>query len=195
LRIGVIAIVSVDMVLAKWFLSPKEAGIYALLSLIGKMIYFTNQSFYSLLTPAISPYLKDAPKRRAVLVSLVVPTVLFSSILIIIILAFPQHSLALILGERYRLILPYLLPYAAASVFVSLLLLFSLYDLFRHRFWLSFTLLGALVLEVLLTLFRHQSVNQIVQNVYWSSGVALTWILITYLFRQVIAAYTPPAHR
>jgi len=180
MRFGLIALMSIDMVMAKWFLSPQDAGIYALLSLVGKMIYFANQSFYTLLAPAVSPYLERKGLRRLILGSLVVPMLVLSVFLIILFTRFPALSLGMLLGERYLLIQPYITQYALASTFVSLLLLFSLYDLLRDRYWLSFSLLGVLGIEIILFILRHESITHLVQNVFFASGLACLWVIGVY---------------
>ena len=52
--LSVVAFLSFDVILAKHFLSPIQAGQYALLSLVGKMIFFVGGMFSQFITPIIS---------------------------------------------------------------------------------------------------------------------------------------------
>ncbi len=53
-KISTIAFLSLDLVVAKIFLSPTEAGNYAVLSLAGKMVYFIGSLFTGFMIPIVS---------------------------------------------------------------------------------------------------------------------------------------------
>ena len=53
-KISIVAFLSLDLILAKHFLTPEEAGKYAILSLAGKMIYFVGSLFSQFITPVVS---------------------------------------------------------------------------------------------------------------------------------------------
>ena len=53
-RFSVIAFISIDIILAKHYLSPSDAGYYALISLVGKMIFFLSSLAGQFLVPFIS---------------------------------------------------------------------------------------------------------------------------------------------
>ncbi len=53
-RIAIFAFLSLDVILAKYFLPPTEAGLYALLSLVGKMIFFVGSLFNQFINPVVS---------------------------------------------------------------------------------------------------------------------------------------------
>jgi len=52
--LAITAFLTFDMLLVKIFLSPTAAGEYALLSLVGKMIYFVGALFSQFITPMVS---------------------------------------------------------------------------------------------------------------------------------------------
>lgn len=53
-KIAAVAFISFDLILAKHYLSPVEAGQYAMLSLVGKMIFLVGGLFSSFITPLVS---------------------------------------------------------------------------------------------------------------------------------------------
>lgn len=53
-KISTIAFLSLDLVLAKIFLSPEDAGRYAILSLAGKMVYLIGSQFSGFIIPIVS---------------------------------------------------------------------------------------------------------------------------------------------
>jgi glycosyltransferase involved in cell wall biosynthesis/O-antigen/teichoic acid export membrane protein len=53
-KLATISFLSADVIMAKHYLSPKEAGQYAILSLCGKMVYFFGTLFYQFIVPYVS---------------------------------------------------------------------------------------------------------------------------------------------
>lgn len=53
-KISSIAFLSLDVILAKIYLNPTDAGLYSLLSLTGKMIYFFGGQFSQFILPVVS---------------------------------------------------------------------------------------------------------------------------------------------
>src|SRR5690606_37983111 len=54
LKFATVAFISIDLFLAKAFLSPEDAGKYALIAIIGKMIFFIGGLFNQLIIPYLS---------------------------------------------------------------------------------------------------------------------------------------------
>lgn len=53
-RFAIVAYLSFDLILAKHYLTPEDAGRYALISLIGKMIYFVGTLFAQFIIPVLA---------------------------------------------------------------------------------------------------------------------------------------------
>lgn len=53
-QLATVAILSLDIILAKYFLPPTDAGRYALLSLTGKMVFFLGTLFSQFIIPLVS---------------------------------------------------------------------------------------------------------------------------------------------
>lgn len=183
-RIGVVSLLTIDVLAAKYFLVPQEAGVYALLSLSGKVIFFLTQSLYVLVTPLISPYLKQDSKRRLLFGAMMATTAGMGIVLISAYVALPRLSLGLMLGERYHLILPYIARYSVASGLLSLVLIAALYKLLRQQYLVSALVLVGLGIEAGLMMRFHQSLNHLVNNVLWSA-VALTVLLVMAFGYQI----------
>lgn len=168
-RIGVISLITVDIFFAKRYLPVDEAGIYALLSLVGKAIFFVMQSFYLLITPAIAPVLDNAQRRKRTISHVLFGAALMISCLISLYVLIPQYSIGILLGERYKLIMPYVLHYAIANGFLSLALLISLYKMLRGQFIFTILVMGALVVEIILMFSFNESIDLIARNVLIAS--------------------------
>jgi O-antigen/teichoic acid export membrane protein len=179
-RIGMISLLTVDILFAKYFLPPEQAGIYALLSLSGKIVYFLTQSIYVLVTPLISPYLEQTKKRRYLFGAIMGSAFVFISGVIFLYTWLPSLSLGLMLGERYSLIQPYIFRYSVASGLLSLALIATLYKLLRQQYLVSAFVLVGLVVEVVLMMRFHQTLDQLVNNVLWSAIALVTMLVVTF---------------
>jgi O-antigen/teichoic acid export membrane protein len=183
-RIGVISLITVDIFFAKKYLSPDQAGIYALLSLVGKAIFFVMQSFYLLITPIIAPALENAQLRKRAITNVLFGAVILISSLIGSYLMFPRFTIGVLLGDRYALIMPYVLSYSIANGILSIALLISLYKMLRGQFIFTMLVIGTLIVEVFLMITFNESIEQIAENVLISSVVLACSAVITFLMMK-----------
>lgn len=125
---------SLDLILAKHYLSANEAGEYSLLSLIGKMIFF----FGSLLQIFIIPFvardqgLRHDPQRNFYRVFAVVSALVFLAFLGVGPLGYV--TVPLLLGDKTEPILPYLTNYTFALSLFTLASTIILYHLARKQY-------------------------------------------------------------
>lgn len=182
-RVGVISLLTIDILFAKYFLSPEQAGIYALLSVSGKIIYFLTQSLYVLVTPMISPYLEQTKKRHFMFAAIMTVTVFLISGIIFLYTYYPQYSLGMMLGQRFLLIQPYVVSYSLASGFLSLALIATLYKLLRKQYATSGLVIFGLFIEVLLMFMRHQTIKHLVENVLWTSLFLVIVLSVAYVYQ------------
>ena len=164
-RIGMVLLLSADIILAKFYLDPHDAGVYAVLSIVGKIIYFVTQSIYTLLTPLIAPSLHDAKKRRKKMVGVMGLCFFVCMLMVGVFNLLPKMSLGLLLGDRYLLILPYVLRYSVAISILSLVFLGTLYQVLRGKYLFTLLVFVCLLGEVILVGFMHNDVGQIVDIV------------------------------
>lgn len=186
-RVGVISLLTIDILFAKYFLSPEQAGIYALLSVSGKIIYFLTQSLYVLVTPMISPYLEQTKKRRFLFVIILGTVFMFAGGTIILYAWLPSVSLGLMLGQRYILIQPYIFKYSVACGLLSLALIATLYKLLRQQYLLSALVLVGLIVEISLMVSYHQTLDQLVNNVLVSAVVLAILLSVTIGYQGLAA--------
>lgn len=186
-RIGVILILSIDFLMAKYFLEPKAVGVYFLVSTVGKMIYFFSQSFYFLVTPLVAPRLKSRKSRQRTMFLILLGTLATSFLIIALISFWPEYSLKLMLPERYELILSYVGRYALAATLLSVLMILSLYQLIQYRYSISVVVFMAVLIEIGLIILNHESVEAFVNNVLVTSVFSLG-VYIFLVMRERLSA-------
>lgn len=103
------AFLSLDVILAKHFLVPKQAGYYALLALAGKMIFFAGGLFSLFVNPLVSKALGAGKNTKHIFYQLLALNVIISGLGFLAIGIFGPVTLPFLFGERVGPILS-LLP-------------------------------------------------------------------------------------
>lgn len=175
---------SVDIIFAKHYLTPIVAGEYALLALVGKMIFF----FASLLTPFIITFVSRAegegkdPNTTFY--------ILFAGILLLAGGAFValgplgDFFVPLLFGAKAEPILPYLVKYSLGIMLFTLGNAIVIYHLARrHYVFPVMAFLAAVVLSFGI-MRSHDSIGDITHVLLLVSGVNLAIISVLHVFQR-----------
>ena len=159
-----ISLYSTDIILARYYLAPHLAGIYASVSVLGKMIFFTGGSVLLVIYPLLVKFKKNPARMRETFWLGFFSLSLICVLGIIAFRFFPNFIVSLLYGQRYQeagLFLP------SFSIFVSLLVVFNLLIyLFlalekRMAVWLAGS---AAFCQAILIIFRHDNIRVIIDN-------------------------------
>jgi O-antigen/teichoic acid export membrane protein len=169
--------ISTDILLVKHFFNPQQAGLYAGLSLVGRVIFFVSAPIGSVMFPiVVQKYSKKENFTRTFTLSLLL-VLLPSALIAIFYILFPDFSILFFLKKENYLAISHLL-----TPFAIFIVLFSLLSIIAN-FYLSIKktnvyipiVLGALAQIVLICLF-HNSFQQII-----TISLVITLILVTML--------------
>jgi len=151
-----------DILLVKHYFESYDAGLYAALALIGRIVYFIAWMFVMLLLPTVVQLKKEGKKTAPILLKYVG---YISGIAIIIILGcalFPKLVISLLFGNQYITMAPLLWKYALATGLFAISNIFAYYYLSLDRYF-PVVLSGIFgVLQVGLIIFFHSSLTEIV---------------------------------
>ncbi len=152
-----------DVLIVKRYFSPELAGIYSGISTIAKIIFFTSGPLVTVLISSIRLNGERSARRKSFFKGMALVGAVSGGALVIF-AVFPVFFTNLFMGSRY---VPYagLLPWLGLSIFfVSLTnAAISLGLALRLKRLLFIALSGSFGL-ILVTLVRHASLEQIVQN-------------------------------
>lgn len=171
-----ISFLVLDMVLVKHFLTPSQAGNYAFLSLLGKIIYFLG-SLLNVFT--ISLISREATNKRHPLVSF---SLLFTGAALLIGIAclvfgvFSTISIPLIFSNKANGIISYALPYTAAIGLFTLGNIITTYHLAKKNYLFPLSSILISVFVLLGIWFYHQTIAEIV-SILLIVGVVSTILL------------------
>lgn len=115
-KISTVMYLSMDVILAKHFLSPDQAGQYALLSLSGKMVYFAGSLFAQFILPVVSHKEGSGKNSKKVFYQLLLASFVTSFTAFLAVGALGQYTMPILFGSKANAILPLLPLYALAMV-------------------------------------------------------------------------------
>jgi len=119
-QLGQILINNSDILIVRRFFVAEEAGAYAALALIGRMVFFATWSIVTAMFPIVAQRFRRGEAHRP-LFYLSLGIVLGGSLLIVAVTVFfPTQIVRLLFGDAYLAIAPLLWVYAVATMFYAL---------------------------------------------------------------------------
>ncbi len=173
-----------DVLLVKHFFSPTNAGVYSLLSLVGKMIYFFGSILTAFMLPLVSADLGAKRNPARTFEKLFALTVLTVIICVTGMLSLGPLFLPLAFGEKVQVIFPYIPYYAVAIGAYTISSALLLYHLARKHYTFSaVSILISLLLCVGIILF-HANIGEVVTVMLYLSIANLISLLILHIIHS-----------
>ncbi|NOZ83067.1 MAG: oligosaccharide flippase family protein [Euryarchaeota archaeon] len=171
---------NLDVVLAKYFFSAREAGLYTSASVLGKISFFFP-SVYAVMFPMIAEAHARGERTTEVLLRCLKYALALSGGVVLIYWTFPGVVVA-VFGSSYAPALPLLLPYSITMLFFSVSAILLNYHLAirNMRYVLIFS--AFTLLEVVLLLLFNATPLQMVQ-VMLAVNLALSVCSLIYTLR------------
>ncbi|MBV9608595.1 MAG: oligosaccharide flippase family protein [Acidobacteria bacterium] len=148
--VGQVVINNIDILLVKHFFRPEDAGLYAAVALVGRVLYFAAWSVVSVMFPISA----GAKARDTGYWSLVIPLALVSLIAVGFILVsnyLPGLVIQTVFGTGFTQIAPLLSLYAATTGAYALAVVLMAYEMSRriaNTGWLQLAFSGAVIIGI-----------------------------------------------
>ncbi|AXG72876.1 sugar isomerase [Flavobacterium arcticum] len=171
-----------DILLVKHYFESEEAGLYASLALIGRVVYFVAWMFVMLLLPKVIRLKKEGVDTKPILLKYVGYITVLSTVIVLGAFLFPTLVVQLMFGNDYIAIAPLLWQYALATSVFAIANIFAYYFLSIGQYF-PVVVSGLLGLtQIGLIVFFHDSLEQVVQ-------VQIMAMLILFLFQLCFFFY------
>lgn len=118
-----------DILMVKHYFDAHDAGLYASLALIGRVVYFVAWMFVMLLLPTVVQKQKDGEPTAPVLFKYVTYIALLSLTIVLACYLFPELIITLMFGESYLAMSGLLWLYALATSLFAISNIFAYYFL------------------------------------------------------------------
>lgn len=151
-----------DILLVKHYFDSYEAGLYASLALIGRIVYFIAWMFVMLLLPTVVQLKKEGKETAPILFKYIGYIAVISITIIVVCLSFPKIIITLLFGDSYIAMAPLLWQYAVATSMFAISNIFAYYYLSLDRY-VPVIISGVFgMLQMGLVIFFHDSLEQVV---------------------------------
>lgn len=185
-----ITFLSLDLMLAKHYLSPAEAGAYSFLTLAGKMVYFLSSLATQFTNPLISHDVGSGKGGKQTFKTLLTVTLIINAVGFITLGLLGFITVPLLWGPKASIITPYLPQYTLAMVAYSVSGLFIAYHQIRGEY--VFSIAGFLFsfIQLVGMFVYHDSVGTLTNIVSASSFLTLIGIVGMHAYyRQLATLY------
>ncbi|GLR19085.1 oligosaccharide flippase family protein [Portibacter lacus] len=176
-----------DILMVKHYFESYEAGLYASLALIGRIVYFIAWMFVMLLLPTVVQLKKDGKDTAPILFKYLGYIAIIASIIILGCALFPKTAITLLFGESYLAMAPLLWKYALATGLFALSNIFAYYYLSLDKY-IPVIISGVFgMLQMGLVVFFHDSLEQVVHMQIIAMVLLLVIQLAFFVYEQRIA--------
>jgi O-antigen/teichoic acid export membrane protein len=172
-----------DIILVKHYFNSYEAGLYASLALIGRVVYFVAWMFVMLLLPKVIQLKKDGKETKPILLKYVAYITLLSTVIVAITFVFPELVVNLMFGKEYISIAFLLWKYALATSIFAIANIFAYYFLSINQYIpvVVSAIIGSTQIG-LITIY-HNSLEQVVE-MQIIAMIALLLIQLSFFLYQ-----------
>lgn len=170
-----------DILLVKHYFESYEAGLYASLALIGRVVYFVAWMFVMLLLPAVVQLKKEGKSTLPILLKYVSYIGAIASLIVIGCAVFPNQIIQILFGNGYLEIASLLWKYALATGVFAISNIFAYYYLSLDKY-IPVVLSGIFgMLQIVLVVLFHTSLEQVV-NVQIIAMIILLIVQLLFFF-------------
>ena len=171
--LGVVGMIQLDLVLVKYFFSGQDAGLYAGLSLLGKMVLYVSSPL-SLVAFTYFTAQENKHERSKIAFLTVFLLLLSGGIISLLYFWYAEFIVLLIFGEKFLAIAPYAWLCAIFGTLYSIVSLFAQYLLAQESKIALLSLFG-LTIQTILLLAWHGSFAEVLLV---NSVVSLSMIVL-----------------
>jgi O-antigen/teichoic acid export membrane protein len=159
--VGQVIINNVDILLVKFFFDPQQAGLYAAVALVGRLLYFASWQVVSAMFP-ISASAKPGEKAGSVLATPMLLVALMSAGFVTILWLAPTFIISTVFGPQFLEAGPLFGLYAAATGLYALSVVLMTYEMSRriaNTGWLQLVFSAVMILGIG---FFHDTLRQVI---------------------------------
>ena len=151
-----------DILLVKHYFESYEAGLYASLALIGRIVYFIAWMFVMLLLPTVIQLQKEGKSTAPILFKYVGYIATIALIIVLTCAIIPETMINVLFGKSYLSMAPLLWKYAVATGMFAVSNIFAYYYLSLDKY-IPVIISGVFgMLQMVLVIFFHENLQQVV---------------------------------
>lgn len=181
-QLSIISFLGLDLFFVKHFMTPRQAGIYALLALSGKMVFLVGGLSTQFINPIISRQRGSGSESRNAFIYSILGVAIPSGIMFIAVGVLGSITLPVIFGQRASEIVIYSFTFSLAMLLFSVASGMVAYHQAKRNYIFVFAGISTAAVQALLLSLFHENLSQIVGVMLISSIVFLVSALVFHLY-------------
>ncbi len=170
-----------DVILVKHFFSAHEAGLYAALGTLGKIVLFASGAIILAMFPIIAQKKEKGENYKKVLKQSLLGVGFVSALITLIYFGFPRLMVTTLYGKEYLEVAPLLGYFAVFIAVYSLVNVLVNFFLSVKETSVALMVLFFALMQIVLIWFFHQSVFQVILMSIIAATLLLFSLLVSYL--------------
>jgi len=183
-RLSIVAVLSLDVIMAKHYLPPKQAGEYALLSFAGKIVFFLGSLFSQFIVPLVSKAEGEKADSRKTITRLIFAIIFAGSIGFVGVGVLGQYTVPILFGSKSIPIVPYLVPFSFAMLCFTIASGVVSYNQVRGKHIFPVIGFAVAILEVYAIAMTHSTIEEISRMVFAVGIFYLSVVLIAHIIYE-----------
>ncbi len=181
-----ISFLGFDVLLAKHYLSPLEAGQYAVLSLVGKIAYFAGSLFFPYVIPVISHNLGAEKSNKNAFMFLFGITAISLIGVFIFLGIFGNVLVPILFGEKTNVILKFLPIYVLTIVAFTITRPIINFFLAKERYLFSYLGIFSVASQIIFVWFLHDNLSEFVLSMFFTAIASTAILIFMFIFHDEI---------
>lgn len=181
--VGQVIINNIDIILVKHYFAPDQAGMYAAVALVGRVLYFAAWSIVSAMFPVSASVKKEHESPRVIWLPMGLVAGV-SALFILVVSLFPKVIMGAIFGGAFASTSSLLSLYAIATAIYAIAVVLMAYEISRRIAnvgWLQLLFSGILVLVIGV---YHHSLREVILVQIVLMGLMLVLVSFPFLRRH-----------
>lgn len=151
-----------DVIMVRHYLNEIEAGHYASISTLGRIIFFATSPIAMVMFPIFSERNSNGKDCKKLLWMSLLVILGVSSLISLIYFLFPKLMINLLFGREFVAAAPFLFPFAIFLSFYSLSYIVTNYFLSIHQIKVIILPIIASILQIILMVFFHKNISEMI---------------------------------
>ncbi len=173
---------STDLILVKHFLSSQEAGIYASLSVLGRIIFFGSTPILQVMFPFVAKKFSEGRSVKKIFFFSLILTLVISLTLIVFYYFLPQVFINILYGSEFLQGAPMLWLFGIFMALLSLSLLFIQFFLSIDKPKVVFIFVFAASMQAILLYLRHSSILEVLKINILTAALLLGTLCVYFAY-------------
>ena len=184
--LAVTVFLGMDVLLARHYLSSDDAGLYIMLSLVGKLVFFFGSVFNTFIVTQVGRAQGENKDPKKVFRSIFLITFILTTVVSVLLILVGPVTVPYFLGPQSVAILPYLQQYLLALAFFTISTTIALYRLARKEYFFAvLSLLHSVALVRGLGVL-HASISDFVHVMFWTNAGFLLLFVLFHLYYDIL---------